>query len=256
MSEYPILECDTEPLTITVAQFLPRVSWSVKDACHPTWFFFWNPDGAVRLIFNGTEAVIRQEYAVLVPPGTNISAYSDVPFPHLYAHFKTGRIFHHVKTRPYYLPPETARKFFSGKKFQPPRWRSEIYWQILLWEYLMMLGPDAFRDPEQVRMDSRIAKAIRLCEEQVRNPPDNASLARSVGMSVNNFYRVFHQETGIPPTRYKNTLRLAAARKMLLETAARIPEIAENCGYADRYQFSKAFKKYFGMTPAAIRQSG
>jgi AraC-like DNA-binding protein len=40
---------------------------------------------------------------------------------------------------------------------------------------------------------------------------------------------------------------------MLLESDAKITDIALQCGYADRYQFSKAFKKYFGLTPVMIR---
>lgn len=256
MSKYPIMKGDAKSLSVSVAQFLPKVTWTVKDTSHPTWLFFWNPGGTVRLVFKGKTFTLRQEYAVLIPPNTCISAYSDEPFSHLYAHFKTGNIFNRVKNQPYFLPPETARKYFQELEFQPPQWRREVYWQLLLLEYLMMLGPEAFGKPEHARMDCRIEKAIRFCEKAVQNLPNNTELARYAGMSANNFYRVFLRETGMSPTRYKNHLRLMFARKMLLESSARIPEIAELCGYANRYQFSKAFKKYFGMTPAVIRQKG
>lgn len=254
MSKYPIIKDNTEPLSVSVAQFLPHVTWNVKDTCHPTWLFFWNPKGTVRLVFKGNTFELGQEYAVLIPPNTYISAYSDESFSHLYAHFNAGSIFNCVKNHPYFLPMETAQKYYQKLELQQPQWRKEIYWQLLLLEYLMMLGPEAFGKPEHARMDSRIEKAIRFCEKKVQNLPDNTELARYAGMSVNNFYRVFLRETGMSPTHYKNHLRLSFARKMLLESSARIPEIAELCGYANRYQFSKAFKKCFGMTPAVIRQ--
>jgi transcriptional regulator GlxA family with amidase domain len=32
-----------------------------------------------------------------------------------------------------------------------------------------------------------------------------------------------------------------------------IDEIAGKCGFADRYHFSKSFRKYFGLPPAEFR---
>lgn len=254
MSKYPILECEMNPLSISVAQFLPKVSWQITDTQHFSWFFFWNPTGTVRLIFEDTELLIGQKHAVLLPPCTKIAAFSNAPFPHMYAHFKTGTPFESILCRPYLLSPKPALRFYRAKRFLEPAWRSSIYWQLLLYEYLLMLPPEAFANPASTRTDERIVRAMQLCEKRILAPLDNVALARGVGMSVNNFYRVFRRETGISPNRYKNNLRLDFARKLLLETNDRIQDIAERCGYADRYQFSKAFKKYFGLTPAGIRR--
>ena len=243
-----------EPLSISVAQFLPKISWQIPSAQHLTWFLFWNPAGTVRMVFDKCELVIGQDHAVLIPPCTKMAAFSDCPFSHLYAHFKTGTLFDSIPCRPFLLSPQPARKFYEEKRFLEPSWRRSIYWQLLLFEYLLMLPPEAFASSVSSRSDSRIIQAMQLCEKNIINPPGNAALARKVGMSVNNFYRVFLQEVGIPPHRYKNNLRLDFARKLLQETNDRIPDIAERCGYVDRYQFSKAFKKYFGVTPAAIRR--
>ena len=254
MSKYPIFEVENITLSVAVAQYLPKVSWSLRDANHPTWLFFWNPAGVVRLIFNGEVMVIGQEHAVLLPPFTKISAYSDEAFPHLYAHFKTPEGFNGVRRRPFLLPPYPVRKFFADRRYQPPQWRSAVHWQLLLWEYLMMLAPEDFVETSSdTPPDERIAVAVQLCERRASNPPDNAALARSAGMSINNFYRLFRREMGISPRRYREGLRLDFARRMLLESDAKISAVAQQCGYADRYQFSKAFKKYFGLTPAAVR---
>ena len=254
MSKYPNLEYQMEPLSISVAQFLPKISWQIPSAQHLTWFLFWNPAGTVRMVFDKCELVIGQDHAVLIPPCTKMAAFSDHPFSHLYAHFKTGAPFNAILCQPFLLSPEPARKFYEEKRFLETSWRCSISWQLLLFEYLLMLPPDAFENQVASRSDARIIRAMQLCEKNVMDPPCNEELARKVGMSVNNFYRLFLQEVGIPPQRYKNHLRLDFARKLLLETHNRIPDIAERCGYADRYHFSKAFKKYFGVTPAAIRR--
>ncbi len=48
--------------------------------------------------------------------------------------------------------------------------------------------------------------------------------------------------------------RMAAAQRMLFEIDVRPGEIAEAIGYSDIYQFSKQFKKTFGVSPTAYRK--
>ena len=253
MSKYTITEESELQLEICVSQYLPKVSWSIKDTQHSNWLFFWNPTGRVKLFFDGKEIFLGQESAVLLPPYTRISAYSEEQFSHIYSHFTVSAPFDRVANRVYFLPPESAEKFYLEQRFLPPEWRSRAYWKILLYEYLLKLPPEAFEQKNQIVMDERIARAMEYCREHFLDPFGNDFLAEKVGMSVNHFYRLFQRDLGISPKRYRENLRLEFARKMLLETEAAIPHIAIHCGYADRYQFSKAFKKCFGLTPAAIR---
>lgn len=253
MSKHTINEIENITLEITLAQYLPNVFWQVRKVINSTWFFFWNPGGSVRIIYNGKTMQIGQENAVLLPPFTRIAAYSDHVFPHLYALFKAPEEFNCIRRHPFLLPSDPVRRFFEKRQDLQPRWRSHICWQMLLWEYLMMLPAEDFGAVSDDMLDERIIRAVQLCEKRVSNPPSNAVLARNAGMSLNNFYRLFHREMGISPHRYREGLRLESARNMLRESDAKISDIAQQCGYADRYQFSKAFKKYFGLTPVQVR---
>ena len=49
-------------------------------------------------------------------------------------------------------------------------------------------------------------------------------------------------------------MRLNRARNMLASGKKDITEVARSCGFADRYQFSKAYKQFFGITPGAFRR--
>ena len=55
-------------------------------------------------------------------------------------------------------------------------------------------------------------------------------------------------------------LRLEKARCQLGAGELPINEIAADCGFSDRYAFSKAFRKYTGISPgkyrAAAREQG
>jgi AraC-like DNA-binding protein len=49
-------------------------------------------------------------------------------------------------------------------------------------------------------------------------------------------------------------LRMQRAKYLLLESPARINEIAALCGYRNAYYFSNAFKKHFGVSPLRYRR--
>lgn len=69
--------------------------------------------------------------------------------------------------------------------------------------------------------------------------------------------KLFKKETGITPHEYLNGLRMARARELIMMGISNsysrytVAQIAEACGFAEPLYFSRAFKKYFGMSPSA-----
>lgn len=55
------------------------------------------------------------------------------------------------------------------------------------------------------------------------------------------------------PNRRRLNQRLEHARLPLVHSSASIDEIAVRFGYADRFHFPKAFKKFYAQPPAAHR---
>lgn len=234
-------------LEIQIARVLENVEWNCVEVIHPAWFLFWNPAPGARIIC-GTECCeATPDHAFLIPAYTAISGFSEKKFPHLYTHFTVGSPFDKVENKLYVLDPAPARHFYehcqhcSGVEYV-------LRWRILIMEYLAQLPPGAFRDDSE--MDERLRKALKAAEK-VKNP-SNAFLARAAGMSVNNFCRCFRKELKISPRRYFISMRLNAARNLLALGACSISEAAQHCGFADRYQFSKSFKEYFGIAPGAF----
>ena len=99
-------------------------------------------------------------------------------------------------------------------------------------------------------VDDRIQRALSLINRGI----DNQKLCAAIGMSTSNFQRKFKQVTGMSPQHYAMQLRLEKARCALSGNGDSIEKIALDCGFADRYAFSKAFKKYTGISPAKYRQ--
>ncbi|MCE7008234.1 helix-turn-helix domain-containing protein [Kibdelosporangium philippinense] len=64
------------------------------------------------------------------------------------------------------------------------------------------------------------------------------ALAERANLSPRQFARVFTAETGMPPGRYVDRVRLEAARRLLEDTAAGINRIARDCGYGTPERYS------------------
>lgn len=74
-------------------------------------------------------------------------------------------------------------------------------------------------------------------------------LAASVGMSVTSFHRHFKAVTAHSPLAYQRQIRLLDARRQLATGAANVTTTALATGYASPSQFSREYKRMFGVSP-------
>jgi AraC family transcriptional regulator len=78
-----------------------------------------------------------------------------------------------------------------------------------------------------------------------------SELARSVGMSMFHFARVFTELVGMPPHQYLLRARLRAARAMLREGRS-VTETCFACGFSNLSHFSRSFARRYGHTPSRV----
>jgi transcriptional regulator GlxA family with amidase domain len=88
-------------------------------------------------------------------------------------------------------------------------------------------------------------------EEDLRNP----RLARMSHLSVSHFVRQFKTAVGQSPAGYVLQQRIARAVRDLVFTPAKIEEVAQQCGFANRFHFSRHFKQIMGVSPAIYRRT-
>lgn len=80
------------------------------------------------------------------------------------------------------------------------------------------------------------------------------SLAARAGVSVQHFGRTYRALFGESPIAYQLRLRLEHAAWLLRDVERSISAIADDVGYADLYQFSRAFARRYGCSPRRWRQ--
>ncbi|MBQ8357514.1 MAG: helix-turn-helix transcriptional regulator [Clostridia bacterium] len=79
--------------------------------------------------------------------------------------------------------------------------------------------------------------------------------ARQCGVDKSYFYKLFKLWSGISPNQYRNTLRMTAAKDLLMHTNLSVCEIAHKIGFDDPYYFSRLFKKEIGLSPVHYRKT-
>lgn len=99
---------------------------------------------------------------------------------------------------------------------------------------------------------ARIDKALRLIHGNFSQPFNVEQLAESVNMSPSTFHRAFKDVTAHSPIQYLKKVRLNKARGMLVEEGLRAGDAARMVGYESVSQFTREFKRYFGVSPRQL----
>ncbi|MEU9418096.1 DJ-1/PfpI family protein [Streptomyces sp. NPDC048272] len=80
------------------------------------------------------------------------------------------------------------------------------------------------------------------------------ALAQRVSLSPRHFSRVFAQRTGTTPAAYVESARLEAARRLLEEGDAGLPQIATASGLGSLQTLHRVFQRHLKTTPAEYRR--
>ncbi|TDT42858.1 AraC family transcriptional regulator with amidase-like domain [Streptomyces sp. BK208] len=80
------------------------------------------------------------------------------------------------------------------------------------------------------------------------------SLAARASLSPRHFARAFQAETGMPPGRYVDRVRLEHARRLLEDTGDGVEEVSRASGYGTPETMRRAFVKTLGTSPAEYRR--
>jgi AraC-like DNA-binding protein len=103
--------------------------------------------------------------------------------------------------------------------------------------------------------DGQIGRAIAEIHRDPARPWTVASLADVVGMSRSAFAARFTEFVGEPVMQYVARWRMHVASTWLKEDDAALAELASRLGYQSEAAFSRAFKRFTGVSPGAVRRA-
>jgi AraC-like DNA-binding protein len=100
-----------------------------------------------------------------------------------------------------------------------------------------------------------IEQAIHLIVEESQEDLSLVDVARTVHMSRATFCRHFRRLTGKTFIEFLNDVRLDHARRLLVEGALNVGQVAGEVGFSNLSHFNRLFRKRMGQTPTLYAQA-
>ncbi len=127
----------------------------------------------------------------------------------------------------------------------------EVLYHVLKGEQGASLRSLALRDNNS----SRVAQIIRYLQDNFHRPLDVSAIARQAGMGESTLHHSFKKLVGQSPMQYLKKTRLHQARLMMVSNGMNAGEAGFRVGYGSASQFSREFKRLFGVPPSRAAET-
>jgi AraC-like DNA-binding protein len=115
-------------------------------------------------------------------------------------------------------------------------------------------GAYTLKDSEKKRFQYlRMLNAAGYIMEKYCEDIQLKDVAEYVGLNPNNLERVLRENAGMTFLKFRTSCRMWKALDYFNNTSKNISQIAYDCGFEDPLDFSRVFKKYFGLSPRDFR---
>lgn len=102
-------------------------------------------------------------------------------------------------------------------------------------------------------MERSVRQAVASMHKRYCDPLTLNEIAAEVFVSPYHFSRVFSRAVGVTPGKYLTSVRLFAAKRLLLTTALTVSDIVCSVGYNSVGTFTSRFTRAVGMSPTQYR---
>jgi AraC-like DNA-binding protein len=97
---------------------------------------------------------------------------------------------------------------------------------------------------------TQVSRAVRWIRDHYREAFQVQDLAATSGLSVSAFHRSFHAVTAMSPIQFQKQIRLQEARLLLATNPSDVTGISYTVGYDSPSQFSREYRRQFGVAPS------
>lgn len=109
------------------------------------------------------------------------------------------------------------------------------------------------RSSELRQLSRRVSQAIEQIRSNYHAPLTVRAIADAIHVSASHLAHRFRLETGMPVKVYLTRVRVEMARRMLMETDAKLESIASAVGFCDAPHLSRVFVQYTRRRPGEYR---
>ena len=221
------------------------------------WCLYYNAEITAALQYEGRQIFLEPNWIYLIPPHTEVYGTLLSSSFQLVLYFYLPSIHLNIEPGIYKAPAidiviDRVTRLSSMAEKDRYGLIGQLYSNLLVSYTLSQLDITL---SQRTVIDHRIQKSVTYLNRSYTQNIAIENLANSQNMTGEAFSRLFKKELGRPPFDYISNLRMNKARLLLQNTNQSIKSIAQAVGYSDQYNFSRLFKKHYGMSPKAYRLS-
>lgn len=262
---------DNDPLvaSLIVDHWIERTGyWTARHKGATSWLAILTLEGSGRFVHREGEFDSKRGDVVLMRP-KRMHEYGMAPgckeWDFQWAHFHLrphwlsllqwspvgpGMMREHLSEEDIALASEAMEKSLEASR-QPGRFSDALALNHL--ERALIVVASRSSVSQGPKIDSRIRNVIVQMQRDLSVPLSISDLADSVGLSESRLAHLFSNETGVPPRKYMENLRLERSKQLLELTDLTIREIAHSLGFVSEFYFSQRFQGATGERPSAFR---
>lgn len=260
--------------------------WKHQRLFFPFWRFYWNMNEG-GLVFYEKKVMLNPDRIILIPPNTPFStdiigdnyvssmnsmleggwirnkemesdSLQNGFILHFFIHFNLGYPFDNLTPGIYFFSITKEQRLIIQRITDILKHGvSDFDFNESLDLYNLILSSISFLSSNlwhHQSIELKILDVMSYMNRNLRKNLTNEILASTIRMSTNSFARLFKQQTGNSPQKYLTKTRIENACNLLHHSSLSINEIADHCGFSDRYYFTKVFTSSILLPPAQYRK--
>lgn len=130
----------------------------------------------------------------------------------------------------------------------------ELLCASLLYAFLAQLKEEEALGYENTRQSLLIRPGVEAIHQRYAEGMTVAEAAALCGVSPEYFRALFKKQFGVSPLKYIDRLRLERASELLSAGLCSVADASFMSGFSDASAFSRAFRRFFGVSPAEARK--
>ncbi len=239
-------------------------SWNFRNVLSPYWRLLHCTRETCRVESRNDVFKLDSTSLLLIPPDVIANFSSNGEIDMLYAHF--------LPVFPVSLESviqfdaainiqaSAAHQGLTSLLISPTRTHRPMDCSALLFRALLdvcfaeLLAPYVGEHQHRPTPDARVMKMLLWMRGHYAEPLTNEQIARAAGLEADHAMRLCRSTAGQTLQVHLRNIRLSQATRLLADGETSIKQIASECGFANRFHFTRAFVDRFGIGPATFRR--
>jgi AraC-like DNA-binding protein len=233
------------------------IRWHHPGVLSPFWRLYYNGLPGWRVRHAGLDYPLGPDRIVLIADGLHFDCIGEPGVSHLWIHFNSLQPAGLAPKTPLTLPLSAPLQSTVDALLAAHTETSGPSPLARLYHRAAALLHAAFAEldhPPPTEQPVRLDQLLRFIDQHLGEDLTNPRLARRVALSESAFIRWFRKHLQTTPSAWVQQARIQQAAQLLVLSDLSIDQISADCGFPNRFYFTRVFRQRMNCAPAEYRK--